>query len=245
MPTEYPINSFKRFVLLKMVPALTLCLIRSVYWTWRIHETGREHLDAAVEAPEPVIVGFFHGRTFVLLRHMTARSNGKWVSMCSKSLDGEAMAKVEERLGLVVVRGSSGRDGLEAIQEMIRLIRKSPGYGAGLAVDGSRGPRGHVQGGIVRMARWTGGCILPITASCKSAFICRRSWDRTMLPYPFAKIEIAYGQPIPVPSKLNGREVESIRAEVEIRLLELQRVTDTIAGASDHEPVQEALPVNS
>lgn len=224
--------------MLNVLPSLTLGLIRFLNWTWRINETGREHLDAAVSAPEPVIAAFLHGRTFVLIRHMTKMPNAKWVSMCSKSLDGEAMAQVEERLGLTVVRGSSGRDGLEAIQEMIQLVRSTPEYGAALAIDGSRGPRGQVQGGIVRMARWTGGRILPVTASAKPAWIFRSAWDRTLLPLPFAKVEIAYGEPIDVPSKLNPNKIEEVRLQVEDRLLDLQRVADSLSGFTDKEPIQ-------
>jgi len=241
MSTITEASPIKRFVVLKLVPALTLALIRFLNWTWRIRETGREHLDSAIAAPEPAIAAFFHGRTFVLLRHITLTSSGKWVSMCSKSLDGEAMARIEERLGLIVVRGSSGRDGLEAIQEMIRLIRTTPGYGAGLAIDGSRGPRGHVQGGIVRMARWTGGRIIPITASARPAWIFRRVWDRTLLPYPFARVEIAYGKTIEVPSKLNASQTENIRVQVQDSMLRLQETADNLAGFSDHEPIQAPL----
>lgn len=227
--------------MLTIVPALTLGFIRFMNWTWRIRETGRKHLDDSIDAPEPVIVAFLHGRTFALLGHMTQNTACKWVSMCSKSLDGEAMARVEERLGLEVVRGSSGRDGLEAIQEMIRRVRSSPRKGAGLAVDGSRGPRGHVQGGIVRMARWTGGRILPVTASARKAWIFRSIWDHTLLPYPFAKVDIAYGEPIDVPRKLNAAQIEEVRVEVEERLIQLQKAANLLAGTTDQEPIQAAL----
>jgi len=240
MPFDSNASAIKRFALLNIAPTLALCLIRLLHWSWRIRETGREHLDSAIAAPEPAIVAFLHGRTFALILHMTQKSNGKWVSMCSKSLDGEAMARVEERLGLDVVRGSSGRDGLEAIQQMIQKIRKTPGTGAGLAVDGSRGPRGHVQGGVVRMARWTGGQIIPITASANSAWIFRKAWDRTLLPFPFAKVEIAYGPAIPVPSKMNASQAEKVRVQVEENLLGLQEMADQLSGYSDDEPVQAA-----
>lgn len=226
--------------MLRVYPTLALLLIRALNRSWRIRETGREHLDAALAAPQPVIAAFLHGRTFVLIRHMTRMPNTKWVSMCSKSLDGDAMAKFEERLGLDVVRGSSGRDGLEAIQEMIQLVRASPSHGAALAVDGSRGPRGHVQGGIVRMARWTGGRILPITASANPTWIFRSAWDRTLLPFPFAKVEIAYGEPIDVPAKLSPDQIEKIRLQVELNLLDLQKDANEQVGFTDAEPEQAA-----
>jgi lysophospholipid acyltransferase (LPLAT)-like uncharacterized protein len=242
MPTHTDCPPFKRFAMLKVVPCLVLWFIKALNRTWTIRETGREHLDAAVAAREPAIAAFLHGRTFLLLRHMTRMPNANWVSMCSKSLDGEAMAQVEEKLGLHVVRGSSGQGGLEALQEMIQRVRSQPGFGAGLAVDGSRGPRGHVQGGIVRMARWTGGRILPMTASATRGWIFRRSWDRTFLPFPFARVEIAYGEPIDVPRKLNAAQIEMLRRQVEDSLLRLQATVDELAGFSDEEPVQAPIP---
>jgi lysophospholipid acyltransferase (LPLAT)-like uncharacterized protein len=238
MPSAAKSRPIKRFFMLKVYPTLALGLIRILNWTWRIQESGREHLDAAVSSPEPAIAAFLHGRTFVLIHHMTKMPGAKWVSMCSKSLDGEAMAQLEERLGLDVVRGSSGRDGLEAIQEMIQLVRSKPGHGAALAIDGSRGPRGHVQGGIVRMARWTGGRILPITASANPAWIFRSAWDRTMLPLPFAKVEIAYGKPIDVPGKMNAAQMEEVRVQVEQSLLNLQQAANERIGFTELEPIQ-------
>ena len=88
-------SPIKRFAMLKLLPCLAYWLIRALNWTWTIRETGREHLDNALAAREPAIGAFFHGRTFLLLRHMTDLPKVNWVSMCSKSLDGEAMARVE------------------------------------------------------------------------------------------------------------------------------------------------------
>ena len=97
-----------------VVPTLALALIRTLDATWRYRETGRSHFEGALNSGRPVVGAFLHGKTFSLLRFMSRPRNGRWISMCSKSLDGDAMARVEERLGLEVVRGSSGRDGLQA-----------------------------------------------------------------------------------------------------------------------------------
>lgn len=223
----------RRFLMLRVVPGLALALLRGLDLTWRYRETGTENLRAALAHPDPTILGFLHGRTFTLLRHLTRPGRGRWVSMCSKSLDGEAMARIEERLGLDVVRGSSGRGGLEAIQEMIRRVRRTPGFGAALAVDGSRGPRGRVQGGVVRLARWTGGRILPVTASARPAWIFERAWDRTLLPWPFARVHVVYGEPIEVPSDLNAATAERLRRRVEAALEDLQARADAKSGFGD------------
>jgi lysophospholipid acyltransferase (LPLAT)-like uncharacterized protein len=219
--------------MLRVVPPLALGLLRALDWSWRYREIGAEHLTAARADPRPTIVAFLHGRTFTLLRHFVRRDPGPWVSMCSQSVDGEAMARIEEKLGLDVVRGSSGRDGLQAIQEMIRRVRRTPGAGAALAVDGSRGPRGRVQGGIVRLARWTGGTILPVTASARPAWIFERAWDRTLLPRPFARVEVAYGRPMEVPTSLDAAGAERLRADLEDRFVALQAVADEASGLAD------------
>ncbi len=236
------IDPTRRWLMLRLVPSLAHGLIRLLDATWRYRETGREHLDSGLADPRPVILAFLHGRTFVLLRRMARRDHGRWVSMCSQSLDGEAMARIEERVGLEVVRGSSGRGGLEAIQEMIRRVRRNPGWGAALAVDGSRGPRGHVQGGVVRLARWTGGTILPMTAAARPATIFETAWDRTLFPWPFARVDFVYGERIELPSKLDARRAEEVRLELETRLVALQAVADRLSGYGDREPVLAPRP---
>jgi lysophospholipid acyltransferase (LPLAT)-like uncharacterized protein len=161
--------------------------------------------------------------------------------MCSKSLDGDAMTKVEERLGFEVVRGSSGRDGLQAVVEMIRRVRDDAGLGACLAVDGSRGPRGRVQGGVISVAQRSGAMILPVTSAAKPGFIFRKAWDRTLLPLPFAKVFVIYGEPIAVPARLKAAEFEEIRQDLEVRMIALQEKVNQAAGFTDPDPVAEPL----
>lgn len=230
-------SALHRFVVRHVVSRATLLLILLADWSWRYREHDRENLEACLADERPIIGAFLHGRIFLLLRFMSRARNGRWLSMCSKSVDGDAMARVEEALGFEVVRGSSGRDGLEAIVEMIRRVRRDSDLGACLAIDGSRGPRGRVQGGIVALARRTGGQILPITASARPALILRKAWDRSLLPLPFARIEVVYGEPIPVPEKLSASESEALCKLIEERMAQLQARADEASGFGDHEPV--------
>lgn len=224
-----------------VVPEIVLLVVRLLDLTWRYRETGREHLEACRASGRPVVGAFLHGRTVTLLRFWTRKSNGRWLSMCSKSLDGEAMAKVEERLGLEVVRGSSGRDGLQAAVDMIRRVRAADDLNPILAVDGSRGPRGRVQGGILALAQRTGGIIQPVTASASRAYIFERAWDRTLLPWPFARIEVVYGEPLDVPPGLRGGDLQRLAGELEHRFVDLQALADELAGFGDPEPVRAPL----
>lgn len=216
-----------------VVPFLAIALVRILDFTWRYRETDRHHFDAARGSGKPVVGAFLHGRIFLLLRFMSRPRNGRWLSMCSKSLDGDAMAKVEESLGFEVIRGSSGRDGLQAIVDMIRRVRKDKELGSCLAIDGSRGPRGIVQGGIISLAQRTGGLIVPVTAAARPAQVMRKAWDRTLLPWPFARVEVIYGEPLEIPPKLNAEQFEHWRAELERRLTALQQRVDAMVGLVD------------
>jgi hypothetical protein len=225
-----------------LVPEAALLLIRSLDASWRYRETDRHHLEAALAGERPVIGSFLHGRIFLLLRFMGRPRNGRWLSMCSQSLDGDAMAKLEERLGFEVVRGSSGRGGLQAIVDMIERVNDTPGLGACLAIDGSRGPRGRAQGGIIALAQRTGGTILPVTASARPAYIFKKAWDRTLLPLPFARVDLVYGEPFTVPARLKAAELEHWRAELERRMVALQERANEQAGFGDDAPIRAPLP---
>lgn len=215
--------------MLRVVPLLAVSLIRLLDFTWRYRETDRHHFDAARAAGKPIVGAFLHGRIFLLLRFMGRSRNGRWLSMCSKSLDGDAMAKVEETFGFEVIRGSSGRDGLQAILDMIRRVQKDPELSSCLAIDGSRGPRGKVQGGIISLAQRTGGLIVPITAAARPSYTLRRSWDLTLLPWPFARVDVIYGEPMALPPRLKAEEFEAWRAELEARITALQHRVDEIS----------------
>jgi lysophospholipid acyltransferase (LPLAT)-like uncharacterized protein len=233
----------RKFLMRRVAPSMATLLIRLLDLTWRYRETGRDNFDNARATGRPIVGAFLHGRISPVLRYMGRPKNGRWLSMCSKSLDGDAMAQVEKNLGYEVVRGSSGRDGLQAAVDIIRRMRANSDLYACLAVDGSRGPRGRVQGGIVALAQRTGGVILPIASSASPSFTIKRAWDRTILPLPFARIDIVYGEPIDPAPRLRGRELEALTSRIEASLIELHVQADRQSGFSDTEPLQ-APPVS-
>ena len=124
-------------------------------------------------------------------------------TMASRSRDGEIIALWLERNGYRAARGSSSRGGGQALRELVRHVRA--GGHAALTVDGPRGPAGEVQAGIVQLAKLTGGWILPITSSSSRPWFLG-SWDRYLLPMPFSRGVVAYGEPFPIPSGLPDEE---------------------------------------
>ena len=140
----------------------------------------------------PILFALWHGRMYLSIQ--VHRKQGI-VTMASLSKDGEIIARWLERNGYVVARGSTSRGGGAAFKEMVRAIRA--GRAAALTVDGPRGPARVVQPGVAELARITGAWILPISfSSARPRFL--RSWDRYLLPLPFSRNVVAYGEPFPL-----------------------------------------------
>ncbi len=144
----------------------------------------------------PILFALWHGRMYLSIQ---AHRNQGIVTMASQSKDGERIARWLERNGYVVVRGSTTRGGGQALRGMVRQVRS--GRHAALTVDGPKGPARVVQAGVVQLARLTGAWILPITSSASRPHFFA-SWDRYLLPYPFSKAIVAYGEPFPIPEDL-------------------------------------------
>ena len=171
--------------------------------------------------------------------------------MCSRSSDGDVMTSLEESLGYRVARGSSGSGGARALAEMIRAQREDPQLHSCLAVDGSRGPRGIAQLGILTLARKTNGVLLPVAASTSSCWVNQKSWDRTVIPKFGAEIRILIGEPMDIPRQLSEIQAEDLRLELQQRLLAMHADLDARIGFKDSQPLQApqgmgaAVPQNS
>jgi lysophospholipid acyltransferase (LPLAT)-like uncharacterized protein len=189
----------------------------------------RAHFDRYVRLKArgvPIVFALWHGRMFLSIQ---AHRDEGIVTMASRSKDGEIIAGWLERNGYSVVRGSSTRGGAEAFREMVRRIRA--GRTAALTVDGPTGPPRVVQPGIVELARMTGGWILPITySSTRPRFLA--SWDRYLLPMPFSRNVVLYGEPFPIgEDEPEGAARERIASALD----EATREADTSTGANPPE----------
>jgi lysophospholipid acyltransferase (LPLAT)-like uncharacterized protein len=186
----------------------------------------RVHFDRFLDLKArgvPILFALWHGRMFLSIQ---AHRREGIVTMASRSKDGDVIAGWLERNGYSVVRGSSSRGGSQALREMVRRVRA--GRAAALTVDGPTGPPRIVQPGIVQLARLTGGWILPITSSsARPRFLA--SWDRYLLPMPFSRNVVLYGQPFPIPADTGDAGVaERIAASLD----DATREADHLTGIS-------------
>jgi hypothetical protein len=230
-------SRFKRELNRHVLPPVTSTAARLLGGTWDYVETNKRVFEQARRSGRPLIGAFFHGRSIPLIRYMSLPAHRTWSLMVSTSADGDLMAGTLQRLGFRIVRGSSGRGGAKALIEMIRQTKREPDVHVSMALDGSRGPRGHVQEGTVILAQKTGGLIMPVGPSTRKAWILN-TWDRYMVPRPYARIQMVFGELIEVPRRLNAAGVERYRRILEDAALAVTRQADARAGFSDVVPLQ-------
>ncbi len=243
--TPRPRKPVRRFVLHRLLPPFGWRAYRTLGRSWRYDERHVGRLRELIDGGQPVVGAFLHARTFALLHYFSLPAQGRWILMCSQSRDGEAMARIEEGLGFKVARGSSGKGGARALVEMIKAQRDDRGLNSCLAIDGSRGPRGIAQLGTITLAQKTGSMLLPVAGSADRCWVWERSWDRTIIPKPGARVTVIVGEPLTVPAKLDAAATESLRQRLEDALHALHAEADAASGYRDREPLRlpaEPLP---
>jgi len=204
-------NKTGHLFLKKMNPAL--CSILRLYSrTFRLTIENEESWMAHLRGGGKVLLCTWHQQFFTAITHFRSYRSFKPSLMISKSKDGDIIARIAENQGWHAVRGSSSRDGGEALKEMVERLRQS-GL-AGHILDGPRGPAGIVKAGVISLARATGAVVVPFYTAADRAWYFH-SWDRFMLPKPFARVTIRFGQMMPFPGDGDNRTFESQRNHLE------------------------------
>lgn len=187
-PDEKP-SGVARRLRVAAISVLGGWILRLLGSTWRIRREGGEAFDSMLERKEPFIVVFWHGEivpvTWVHRRRGIA-------PLISRHADGEIIARVVEGLGYRTVRGSSSRGGVRALLETAQRVNE--GITVGFTPDGPRGPRHVFAPGALIVAQRTGRPIVALGASASRAWHLK-SWDRHLVPKPFATVTIRYSEP--------------------------------------------------
>jgi len=95
--------------------------------------------------------------------------------------------------------------------------------------DGPRGPSGIVQGGIMAMAKKSGCAVVPVGISAKPRVLIK-SWDRHLIPLPFAKSVLVFGDARYVAKDATDAEVEEIRLDLQEAMHVLQEEAEQWLG---------------
>jgi lysophospholipid acyltransferase (LPLAT)-like uncharacterized protein len=166
--------------------------IQAIARTWRFRVIDEARYKAAHATGKPVVLVLWHGEMLPLLFY---HRNREIAVLVSEHGDGEIIARILDSFGFRLVRGSSSRGAARALIAVDREL--SAGYDVGITPDGPRGPLHSVAPGALLAAHRAGVAILPLAAKA-NAFWQLGSWDRFMIPKPFSRVTISYGDPLRV-----------------------------------------------
>jgi lysophospholipid acyltransferase (LPLAT)-like uncharacterized protein len=196
----------------QLATALLYRLIRAYSWTFRIKVENEDDWLTYLENGGRVLLCIWHQQFFSAIRYFKKYQKYNPSLMISRSKDGEIIAGVAKRTGWHSVRGSSSRGGSEALHGMIDRLKTS--RLSGHVVDGPRGPAGIVKSGVIRMAHTTGAMVVPLFTSADNAWYMN-SWDKFMIPKPFAKVTLRFGEMIKLDPSENNEDFEKQRLHLE------------------------------
>ena len=199
-------------------------IARAIGATLRVRWENRERLEEIVTAGRGAILVTWHGRT--LIPANVFRGRGFW-ALISLSRDGEIQDNVFRRFGFRTVRGSTGRGGARAALQLARRIRE--GGILAFTPDGPRGPSRRVQPGTIFLAQRCRCPVVPIGASARPCWRVA-SWDRYLVPLPFARGAMVIGEPISVPEQLDEAAERRVTEELERAIDAAEARADALVG---------------
>lgn len=172
---------------------LTLLLgkgaLRALARTWRVRVVNESSLTELRASGKPFIYSLWHGHLLPLLWH---HRGSNVAILISEHRDGELIARAAESLGYRLIRGSTTRGAERALLSLVRELKE--GRPVAITPDGPKGPARNFAPGALVAGQRSGAPILPVAAGADRAWRLS-SWDRFMIPKPFARVTVAYGPP--------------------------------------------------
>lgn len=189
-----------------------------------------------------VIACVWHGR-FALLHKMWAFGPDipKAKMLISQSREGGIVAHTSRIVGADVIRGSAGKPGKQSkggVEAMRQMARHIEGGGVmAMTPDGPRGPRMRAKRGPIQLAKIAGAPLLALAWASSNRIVFKASWDQFVLPLPFGKGALVWGNPIAPPSTdATEAEIEAVRLQLEAEMNRIAAEADRIAGVTPIEP---------
>jgi len=207
------------YALLKPIVKLLFSVIWSTCRVVRIE--GEENVEQVSGAQKPFIPCYWHQHHFYCTWYMRQliKRGLKIGFLISPSVDGEIPAQLAKEWGGVVIRGSTTRTGAAAMRDMYNVVVKQ-GISPVSTSDGPTGPIHVFKIGDILLSQFTQAPLLPLSYAANRAWYLK-SWDRFIIPKPFARIVITIGAPLSVPKGLMAEDLEPFRQQMETSLREL------------------------
>ena len=202
---------------------LLRCIMRLMAFTYRVQiASGEAKVQELLDRVSPVILCAWHNRIFYMgsfLEKRLTRRGFKLTQMVSLSKDGDIGYYLGKWANINVVRGSSNRGGSKALRGMFRVLQKEKSSIV-ILPDGSQGPIYEAKPGAIVLAQLSGAPLVLFSFKVDRSWKAK-SWDRLIVPKPFAKISVQLSDPILIPRELSKEQLEEQRLKLENALNDL------------------------
>ena len=186
--------------------------------TLRLQVEDPENVVSLVR-DRPVIFAIWHNRLLMLPRVFDpCFPSRQSLGLISASRDGDLVATLIERSGYGTVRGSSSRKGVIALRQLVDSL--AAGMNVLITPDGPRGPVYETSQGIVFLAQKTGAPVVPIHMEYSSCWRLK-SWDRFIVPHPFARLRAIFGAPLQIEPTTDANHLETERLRLQNAMMSL------------------------
>lgn len=215
----------------KILGTAAVLFLRCLTCTWRWTFIGPLTSESFWADGAPRIFVTWHGRQLMTGPFIRYQSKGVTrppiIALISKHMDGRIAARVMRWCDIDSVAGSSSRGAIEGGRKLIDALKH--GNDIGLTPDGPRGPNQKSKPGVIRIAQLTGATIYPLAASAKSHWRFR-SWDRMLVPKPFARVVAIRGEGLRVPRELNEEQVNEYVQKLDALINKATETVDAEVG---------------
>ncbi len=217
-------NFLKNYFIKKFLSLVGALYVYIVYISSQKTFINKDNFDKLILENKSFIYALWHDQ--LLLSPFTWQTRNRIDILISKHKDGDIIADLIKYHGFNSIRGSTNNPSKEKEKNTISSIRKiiktlKANVSIGITPDGPRGPRHKVSEGTINIARISNKKILPMALAYKEQWVLN-TWDKFIIPKPFNKICIVWGDTIDI--EINKIDVPIQQEALEKSLINITEI---------------------
>ena len=217
-------NFLKNYFIKKFLSLVGALYVYIVYISSQKTFINKDNFNKLILENKSFIYALWHDQ--LLLSPFTWQTKNRIDILISKHKDGDIIADLIKYHGFNSIRGSTNNPSKEKEKNTISSIRKiiktlKANVSIGITPDGPRGPRHKVSEGTINIARISNKKILPMALAYKEQWVLN-TWDKFIIPKPFNKICIVWGDPIDI--EINKIDVPIQQEALEKSLINITEI---------------------
>jgi hypothetical protein len=182
-------------------------LARTVRWEIE----GQINISKAMVSKRPLLWLFWHEQLSLFVTYLVRFVGGEKFTIVTLGGDprGDVLSTFAATLGATPYGVDMQGNPMAAGRKVLRIIEAMKGgKDSFLAPDGPDGPAFTPKAGASFLARKAEAAVIPVGGFTKAGYALRR-WDNYLVPLPFARLYMVFGEPI----FINRRDKDEVASE--------------------------------